>query len=128
MDRAGRAQGVYTYSTALDLYLRPEKDPDLHMTVPTSFRRSGATPEGLTLHHANLPESDIAERKGYRLTTPLRTILDLATANTMPRAELSKAVLGIVDRRLIARSQVNSARISEASRLQLGELLAWKKR
>ena len=143
MDRAGSAQGVYSYSTALDLYLRQEKPPDLHMTVPKSFRRMGETPEGLTLHRADLPESDIAVRNGYRLTTPLRTILDLATgdlaagdlatgdfatANTMPRAELSKALFGMVERRLITRSQVKSARIPEASRLELEGLLAWKKR
>lgn len=133
MDRAGLPQGVYSYSTALELYLRHEKPPEFHMTVPTSFRRMGATPEGLTLHQANLPESDIAERNGYRLTTPLRTILDLATvdlaaADTMPRAELSKAVLEMVKRRLISRSQVKSARIAEVVRIQLEELLGWKKR
>ena len=137
MDRAGRAQGVYSYSTALDLYLAPDLTPDrkldreraeLHMTVPPSFRRSGATPEGLTLHSADLPESDIAARNGYRLTTPLRTILDLSAANTMPRAKLSKALLGLVDRKLITRGQIKSARIPEASRLQFEQLLARKKR
>ena len=128
MDRAGRAQGVYSHSTALDLYLRPERPPDLHMTVPRGFRRSGATPEGLTLYYADLPESDIAERKGYRLTTPLRTILDLVAAPWMPRAELSEALLGMVDRRLISRAQVKGARIPEILRLQLEELLGWKKR
>jgi hypothetical protein len=128
MDRAGRAQGVYSHSTALDLYLRPERPPDLHMTVPTRFRRSGATPEGLELHYADLPEGDIASRKGYRLTTPLRTILDLSETTWMPRPELSKALLQMVERRLIARAQVRAAEIPEASRLQLEKLVEWKKR
>ena len=143
MDRTGRAQGVYSHSTALGLYVAPEtKPPDappaLDMTVPKGFRRSGATPEGLTLHYADLPESDIAARNGYRLTTPLRTILDLATrdlatedlaaADTMPREELSKALLGIVERGLITRRQVKGARIPEAAQLQLEALLGWKKR
>ena len=132
MDRMGRAQGVYSHSTALGLYVTPEMElPDLHpeldMTVPTSFRRSGATPEGLTLHYADLPESDIAARNGYRLTTPLRTILDLV-ADTMPRAELSKALLGIVERGLITSEQVEGARIPEAAMLQLEALLGWKSR
>ena len=86
------------------------------------------SPEGLTLHSANLAESDIAEREGYRLTTPLRTILDLATGDAMPRAELSKALMEMVERRLITRSPVKSARIAEAFRLQLEELLGWEKR
>ena len=132
MDRAGRAQGVYSHSTALGIYIAPERTPDLppvlEMTVPKRFRRRGATPEGLTLHYADLPESDIAARKGYRLTTPLRTILDLAAADTMPREELSKALLGILERDLITREQAEGARIPEAAQLQLEALLGWTKR
>jgi hypothetical protein len=133
MDRAGRVQGVYSHSTALGLYVTPEMTapdahPELEMTVPRGFRRSGATPEGLTLHYANLPESDIAARNGYRLTTPLRTILDLVVADTMPHAELSKALLGILKWRLITRKQVEGARIPEVAQLQLEALLGWKKR
>ncbi len=98
------------------------------MTVSMSFRRRGATPESLTLHYANLRENDIAARNGYRLTTPLRTILDLAAADTMPRAELSKALLGILERGLITREQVERARIPEVAQMQLEALLGWKKR
>ena len=96
--------------------------------MPKNFRRMGATPEGLTLHYGELPESDIAARKGYRLTTPLRTILDLVKADTMPRAELSKALQWILERGLITREQVKGARIPEAAQLQLEALLGWKKR
>jgi hypothetical protein len=132
MDRMGRAQGVYSHSTALGLYSTPEiKPPDvppaLEMTVPKGFRRMGATPEGLTLHYADLPESDIAARSGYRLTTPLRTILDLEAANTMPREQVSKALLGILERGMITRRQVKGAKIPEAAQLQLEALLGWKK-
>ena len=132
MDREGRAQGVYSHSTALGLYVAPEATTDLpaalEMTVPKGFRRRGATPEGLTLYYADLAESDIVARKGYRLTTPLRTILDLAAADTMPREELSKALLGILKRRLITRAQVKGARIPEVAQLQLEALLGWTKR
>ena len=132
MDRAGRAQGVYSHSTALGIYIAPETTTDLppvlEMTVPKGFRRTGATPEGLTLHFGDLPESDIVTRKGYRLTTPLRTLLDLAAADTMPREELSKALLGILERDLITREQAEGARIPEAAQLQLEALLGWTKR
>ncbi len=133
MDRTGRAQGVYSHSTALGLYATPEVNPPdvppaLEMTVPMGFRRRGATPEGLTLHYADLAEGDIAARNGYRLTTPLRTILDLVAADTMPHEELSKALLGILKRRLITRKQVKGARIPEVAQLQLEALLGWKKR
>ena len=133
MDRMGRPQGVYSHSTALGLYATPEPNPPdispkLEMTVPKGFRRMGATLEGLTLHYGELPESDIAARKGYRLTTPLRTILDLVKADTMPRAELSKALQWILERGLITREQVKGARIPEVAQLQLEALLGWKKR
>ncbi|MES2220202.1 MAG: type IV toxin-antitoxin system AbiEi family antitoxin domain-containing protein [Acidobacteriota bacterium] len=148
MDRMGRPQGVYSHFTALELYAAPETpSPDvpstLHMTVPPSFRRMGATPEGLTLHYAKLAESEIAEGNGYRLTAPLRTILDLAAGEmaagsvaagemaaegAMLRAELSKALLEMVERRLITRSQVKSAKVPEVVRLQLEQLLGLKKR
>jgi hypothetical protein len=133
MDRTGRPKGVYSHSTALSLYSTPQINPPdvqpvLEMTVPRGFRRMGATPEGLTLHYADLPESDIAARNGYRLTTPLRTILDLVAADTMPRAELSKALQWVVERRLITRAQAKSARIPEVAHLQLEELLEWRKR
>jgi hypothetical protein len=98
------------------------------MTVPTNFRRSGPTPEGLELHYADLPGSDIEIRKGYRLTTPLRTILDLSETEWMPRAEVSAALMEMANRRLITRYQIQSANIPEATRQQFEKLLAWKKR
>ncbi|MGC1869556.1 MAG: type IV toxin-antitoxin system AbiEi family antitoxin domain-containing protein [Acidobacteriaceae bacterium] len=138
MDRTGQAQGVYSHSTALGIYIAsettmPDLPPVLDMTVPKGFRRMGAMPEVLTLHYANLAESDIVARNGYRLTTPLRTILDLATgdlatADTMPREELLKALQGILERGLITRRQVKGARIPEVAQLQLEALLGWKKR
>lgn len=129
MDRSGRAQGVYSHSTALGLYLTPQKRrTELHMTVPKGFRRSGGTPEGLTLYYADLPKGDIAEGRGFRVTTALRTILDLAVGSgaaphAVPRRELSKALLNILERRLITRAQVRSAKVPEAYRLVLEELL-----
>ncbi len=77
------------------------------------------------------PTLSVAERVGLSgapsLTKPLRTILDLAAADTMPREELSKALLRIVERGLITRKQIKSAWIPEAAMLQLEALLGWKK-
>ena len=46
----------------------------------------------------------------------------------MPREELSKALLGILERDLITREQAEGARIPEAAQLQLEALLGWTKR
>lgn len=73
-------QGVYSHQTALSLYdlsdIMPAK---LHMTVPPKFRRSRPAPPILTLHYADLAPDQIEEREGYRITKPLRTILDIRT-------------------------------------------------
>ena len=95
--------------------------------MPKGFRRTGATPEGLTLHFGDLPESDIVTRKGYRLTTPLRTS-GPGGGRYDAWEELSKALLGILERDLITREQAEGARIPEAAQLQLEALLGWTKR
>ena len=72
-------QGVYSHQTALSLYdlsdLMPSK---LHMTVPTKFRRMAETPSILALHYDDLPRNEIEEREGYRVTRPIRAIVDVS--------------------------------------------------
>jgi predicted transcriptional regulator of viral defense system len=80
-NKQGEIQGVWSHDTALDFYdvcdVMPSK---LHMTVPKHFRRSAPTPPVLVLHVADLQPSDCIQWPGqvYRLTTFLRTLLDLA--------------------------------------------------
>ena len=77
--RDDEPQGVYSHQTALSLYdlsdLMPSK---LHMTVPTKFRRMVETPSILALHYADLPRNQIEEREGYRVTRPIRAIVDVS--------------------------------------------------
>ena len=71
-------QGVYSHQTALSVHgltdLMPAK---LHMTVPKKFRRRSAIPAILVLHVSDLPEEDVQEMDGFRVTRPLRAIIDL---------------------------------------------------
>ena len=71
-------QGVYSHGTALRIYelsdIMPEK---LHMTVPKKFRRFNDTPSILTLYKAELSKSDVRLMRGFAVTTPIQTILDL---------------------------------------------------
>lgn len=46
----------------------------------------------------------------------------------MPRAEVSAALMEMVNRRLVTRHQVEIANIPEATRQQLEKLVGWKKR
>lgn len=78
-DRAGVTQATVSHETALQAYDLSDVLPaDTHLTVPNDFRKH--PPDGVVLHHANLPKGDLRERDGYRITTPLRTLLDVAAS------------------------------------------------
>jgi hypothetical protein len=49
----------------------------LHMTVPHSFRRTAEIPPVLILHYDDLSADEIEEREGYRVTSPIRTLVDV---------------------------------------------------
>ena len=80
-NRKQEIEGVYSHLTALSLCGFSEMNPSqLHMTVPTHFRRNSKIPDILLLHFADLPESDVETARGFRFTSPQRTILDLVEA------------------------------------------------
>jgi predicted transcriptional regulator of viral defense system len=80
-NRRQEIEGVYSHLTALGLCGFSEINPSqLHMTVPTHFRRNSKIPDILILHFADLPESDVETARGFRFTCPQRTILDLVEA------------------------------------------------
>jgi hypothetical protein len=100
--------------------LNPAK---LHMTVPTSFRRSSEIPGVLVLHYADLPESDVRTVQGFKITRPLRAILDLIEAGTVERNFIRQAITQAVDRGLITRPDIRSRQMSEPARRIFEEAL-----
>lgn len=71
-------QGVVSHETALSLHGIGEfESPRVHLTVPPGFRKRD---DAVVLHHTNLPDEDIAGRTGFRVTTPTRTVIDVAAA------------------------------------------------
>jgi predicted transcriptional regulator of viral defense system len=78
-NRRGEIQATVSHDTAADLYgfgdVMPAK---IHLTVPPGFRRPA--PDACVLHVARLAPEDVVARGGFRVTTPLRTVLDLADA------------------------------------------------
>lgn len=71
-----RGSAVVSGETALALHeigdLMPAR---VHLSVPPGFR--GQAP-GVILHHGLPLDTDIEEREGFRVTTPERSILDVA--------------------------------------------------
>lgn len=123
-NRNEKVEGVYSHQTALSLYELSDLNPaKLHMTVPTGFRRNSDIPGILVLHYADLPESDVQAAQGFKSTRPLRTILDLIEAGTVERNFIRQALRQAIDRGLITRQQIRSARISGPSRKIVEEAL-----
>jgi hypothetical protein len=60
----------------------------VHLTVPPGFTMRN---EAVALHYAELPIDDVSERSGYRVTTPLRTLIDIA-ANAADEDQLARAI------------------------------------
>ena len=109
-NREGLSQGVYSHETALSLHeltdLMPAK---LHMTVPKSFRRNSRIPRQLMLHYADVPDKDTEVLHGVRVTRPLRTILDLFCAGTVPISTLRNALREGLHRGVIRRNELSAA-------------------
>ena len=78
-DRRDEPQAVVSHESALVLHDLSELLPaEIHLTVPPTFRKD--PPAGCVLHKARLALKDIEERTGFRVTVPLRTLLDVAAS------------------------------------------------
>ena len=93
-NREGRPEGVYSHQTALSIHELSDVNPaKLHMTVPAAFRRTAKPPNVLLLHRSNLNPKDIELRQGFAVTRPLRTIADLAVAESTARDLVQQALM-----------------------------------
>jgi len=123
-NRNEEIEGVYSHHTVLSFYNLSDLNPaKIHMTVPTYFRRNSEIPGVLVLHYADLPDSDVETAQGFKLTRPLRAILDLIEAGTVEQNFIRQAVTQAVDRGLITRQQIENAQMSGPARQIVEEAL-----
>ena len=109
-NRKGKPQGVFSHETALSIHGLSDVMPaHLHMTVPLAFRRSAKIPSVLVIHRAILTATDIQEMDGYRVTRPLRTIIDVASLETVSAELLEQAVRQALQRGLVKRDDLAKA-------------------
>jgi predicted transcriptional regulator of viral defense system len=106
-NRADVPQAVASHETALALYDVGEVLPSkIHLTVPPGFRKK--PPQGSVLHRAILSPTDIEAREGFQVTTPLRTLLDVAEGE-LTQEQLDKATADALDRGLVRRDKLLAA-------------------
>ena len=102
-------QGVWSHETALDIHELSDVMPSkMHMTVPLEFRRRKEPPKLLRLYRGVLEDSDIEERQGYRVTTPLRTIIDCVAEGTVADNFIAQAVQQALGRGLLLERELKS--------------------
>lgn len=74
-----KGRGVVSHQTALSVHGIGEfESPRVHLTVPARFSMRD---DAVTLHVADLPHEDVTERTGFRITTPVRSIVDVAASS-----------------------------------------------
>lgn len=118
-NRQDKPQAVVSHDSALALHELSDLLPTLvHLTVPPAFRKSA--PKGVILHKATLKPADVEERAGFRVTTPLRTLIDSAVGG-ISQEQLEKALADALERGSVRRKKLEEvlARSPRLKRLRM---------
>jgi predicted transcriptional regulator of viral defense system len=105
--KQGVPQGVWSHETALDIYELTDVMPaKMHMTVPSGFRRSQTIPEVLVLHYHDLTDEDVEMRQGYRVTTPLKTLIDVINNQSISLEQVELGVKQALSQGFISKREI----------------------
>ena len=110
--RAGPEAAV-SHETALGVYGLSDLMPaQIHLIVPrTKSRRL----KGLKLHRHRLEKGEVTRRDGVQVTTPIRTLLDVAAAG-VTEDQVTQAVQEALQRGLVQRNELFTAARSRGGR------------
>lgn len=134
--RKGDPKGIWSHATALDIHELSDVMPSkMHMSVPMGFRRGNAIPKNLHLHFADIPKSDVEERQGYRVTTPLRTLIDVIQEGKVSNEHIAPAIKEVLEMGLATVQEIQklSEWAKSIGKLEIDEIIVetiddiWKK-
>ena len=84
-----RGRGVVSHETALAVHGIGEfESARVQLTVPSDFTMQD---DSVVLHHAELDAEEVQDRTGFRITTPARSLIDVA-AMAPDEDQLARAV------------------------------------
>lgn len=107
-NKQGEPQAVWSHETALDIYELTDIMPaKMHMTVPNHFRRNQTIPGVLVLHYSNLIPQDIQTRQGYRVTTALKTLVDIIKDKSISEDQIELGIKQAINRGLISKQEID---------------------
>lgn len=112
-----RGRSVVSHATALAVHDLGTANPsEVHLTVPPGFRQKDPA---VVLHRAVLTESEIEQHEGFRVTTPVRAIVECAAA-AMDQDVLDSAVADALERGMSTRRRLLHAAQELGPRAELG--------
>ncbi len=102
-----RGTAVVSHQSAIAVHgisdLMPAR---IYLTVPPGFRKR--RPAGIVFYRNQLAPHEIEQREGFRVTTPLRTLMDAARVAVDPE-RLSAAVRDAILKGLLGDRQIEAA-------------------
>lgn len=113
--RDDRPRAVVSHQTALALHDLAEFIPTtIHLTVPPGFRKQ--PPPGCQLHTRRTEPEGTQSFDAIPVTTPLRTLQDLADAGSLPTEQFENAIIAAVQRGLIRQREADEVRARDRER------------
>ena len=123
-NRQDEPQGVFSHATALTpaRALRRDAGEAGHDSA-SRIPEDGRHPDVLRLHHARLSDRDVQTIDGVRVTTPLRTLIDVIAEGAIAPELQVQAVDQALRRGVIMRRQLETARVSTRARQRIDRIL-----
>lgn len=119
--RFSSRQAVVSHDTALSLYdLAPSRSQEVHLTLPRTKRSRGPNRiPGVSLHTIVVPlrRDEVTRRFGVALTSPARTIVDVASAGGDPSMVVEATARGVAIG-LVSRTELRRAANRRSGRVQ----------
>ena len=98
-------RGVVSHESALEVHHLGEFEASkVHLTVPPGFTMNDPT---LVLHRATLAATDVVDGGGFRLTSALRSVIDVAAAGA-ELDQLARAIEEATERGLFTLKQLRA--------------------
>jgi predicted transcriptional regulator of viral defense system len=121
-NQKGAPQAVVSHDTALTVHELSDLMPAwVHLKVPPGFRKR--IPPGCVLHKGRLSPGDVEAGPGFQVTTPLRTLLDVADS-PLSQEHLNAAVREALERGLVRRRRLEEEPCPPGARRRLDRALA----
>lgn len=109
-------QAVASHETALSIHELSDVMPGkIHMTVPPKFRKPSS---GCVIHKAILKPEEIEKREGFFVTTPVRTIMDVAEG-TLGLEQVEKAIRDAFNKGLIRLEDFSKINMSKEAKQKI---------